>query len=222
MGSNLFKLNGEITFQGGEPTLLGEIDDLLKLFADNKIFVRVHSSGIRFNQNLKESIQKELASVIVSIDSGTPKIYKKIKQIDCFEKVYKNLKKYVENQDESSKKLVKAKYIIVPGYNDSIFEINSFLKKMKKIGITSIIVDIECYAFVSFGGSTPENMQVLMDYFKFKTKKNKMELEYYDSAHYFEDKRKKNTRLYPFSIMYLIKYLLTKKDFEKYRINYQK
>lgn len=213
-----FKNTGEITFQGGEPTILKEFDQLLNLFIKQGSKVRIHSSGIVFSRALREGLKKGSVSVVISPDSAFKETYKKVKRVDKFDKVWQNIKHYAKNLEGELKKSVKVKYIIIPGVNDSFEEINEFLKKIKDFDIKSIIVDVEyTYANKNLGSISP-HVYILTDYIEHFAKENNIEYDLYDSAKYAVQNRK-----YPvvqdFSYEFIKNLILNNSQTEK-NINY--
>ena len=189
INSGKFKNNGEITFQGGEPTLLKEFDDLIKLFTKQGSKIRVHSSGILFNRAIRDGLKKGDVSVVISPDSAKDETYKKIKRVDKSKSVWKNIEHYRRRLKDSFANLVKVKYIIIPGINDNLEEIDLFLEKIKKLDIKSIIVDIEyTYANQHINNISP-HIYILMDYIENFANKNNINYELYDSAKYANQNR---------------------------------
>jgi molybdenum cofactor biosynthesis enzyme MoaA len=138
----IIKHGGSIGFGGGEPTILPEFDKLLNLFIKNGFSnIRVPSSGIKYSNVIAKGISTGQVSVVVSIDSSTEKTYKAIKQINKFNTVCKNLKKYSKAQKNSFN--VISKYIIIPQINDTKEEIDGWLKFNKDNNIQIIVIDIE-------------------------------------------------------------------------------
>lgn len=172
---------GEVTFQGGEPTVLPEFEQLLDLFLEQKIRVRIHSSGIKYSKAIENGLKNGLVTIVVSPDTAIKETYEKIKRVNCFENVWQNLEKYASVQKNSDN--VKAKFIIIPGFNDSIEEINAFIEKILKVGISNIIWETE-------GRYSGENnydcphVSMLIDYAMFKAKNNGLKDEFYDGAMY--------------------------------------
>ena len=79
---------------------------------------------------------------------------------------------------------IKVKYIIIPGINDTLEEINEFLKKIKEFDIRSIVLDVEyTYANRNIGNISP-HIYMLMDYIENFAKNNNINYELYDSAKY--------------------------------------
>ena len=182
-----YKAGGEATMQGGEPTLMQNFEELVDLFLQNGTVVRVHSSAIKYSQKVAEALSKNKGSVVSSIDSSTNETYKKIKQVDAFELVCESIKKYVE----ASKDNVIIKYLIIPGINDNLNEIDGFFKLMKSLGVKKIAVDIEVqYARKHENKYVSPHIYLLHDYFEYLAKKNDMELLTYSFFIYVLRNRK--------------------------------
>lgn len=184
-----FKNNGEITFQGGEPTVLKEFDDLLKLFIKQGSKVRIHSSGILFSRAIRNGLKKGAVTVVISPDSAEKETYKKVKRVDKSKNVWDNIKHYRKGLKEEFQNLVKVKYIIIPGINDTFEEITAFLNKIKEIDIKSIIVDVEyTYANAHINNISP-HVYIFMDYIEHFAKENGISYDLYDSALYADRNR---------------------------------
>lgn len=184
-----FRNFGEITFQGGEPTVLREFEPLLKLFIKQGSKLRVHSSGILYSKAVKEGLKNGMVTVVISPDSVYPETYKTIKRVDKSKNVWENIKKYRKDLKGEFVKSVKVKYIIIPGVNDNLDEIDDFFKKLKEVDIKSVIVDVEyTYANVNKNDISP-HVYLLMDYFEHLAEINGMEYDLYDSAKYIKQNR---------------------------------
>lgn len=173
-----FEVGGEITFQGGEPTLLPEFEELLTLFLNKGVKIRIHSSGIKYSKTIETGISKGLVTLCVSPDTGIERTYKKIKRNLHFNDVWNNLKNYA-SFDEAN--FVQAKMIIVPHYNDDIKEIDAFVKTVKSSKIKTIVIDAESQYCNKYKFKVP-NIRFLIDYMKYQCEKENILLEYYDSA----------------------------------------
>ena len=180
----LFKNTGEITFQGGEPTVLKEFEGLLKLFIKEGAKIRVHSSGILFSRAIRDGLKKGVVTVVISPDSALKETYKTIKRVDKSNKVWDNIKHYRKGLNTEAAQNVKVKYIIIPGINDTLEEITAFLNKIKELDIKSIIVDIEyIYANSDINNISP-HIYILMDYIENFANQNYINYDIYDSAKY--------------------------------------
>ncbi len=142
LDKNILKPGGAIGFGGGEPTMLEEFEELIGLLLKNNFTnIRVPSSGIKYSPIIEQGIALNKLTVVISIDSATKDTYKKIKQIDAFDKVCENIIKYANAQTTVG--TVVSKYIIIPGTNDTISELDKWLTFNKENNILSIAIDVE-------------------------------------------------------------------------------
>lgn len=181
----IIRRGGAIGFGGGEPTILPEFDKLISLFLKNGFYdIRVPSSGIKYSKIIEKGISTDQLSVVISIDSSSRETYKRIKQIDKFDLVCKNLKKYAKAQRYSYN--VISKYIIIPEVNDNKTEIDNWLKFNKENKIERIVIDIENSWLTKYRNETPDERIVdLLRYVILQSKKmNFYCLEICDRAKY--------------------------------------
>lgn len=181
----IIKRGGAIGFGGGEPTILPEFEKLINLFLKNGFSnIRVPSSGIKYSPVIAKGISTGHLSVVVSVDSSSKEIYKKIKQTDKYETVCKNLKKYAKSQRGSYN--VISKYIIIPEINDNTVEIDNWLKFNKDNNIGIIVIDIENSWLNRYRKEEPDKRIIdLMKYVAAKSKEmNFYRLEICDRAKY--------------------------------------
>ena len=178
-----FRSGGEIGFGGGEPAILDEFEPMVNLFidagADN---IRVHSSGIKYSPAMERGISKGVLSVVVSVDSGTPETYYKIKNVKTFDKVWENVRKYAAAQREN-KGLARTKYIIIPGVNDTQEELQKWFDLTVDAGIRWIILDVEGGWYLMHKHEVPSHLYELLDWGRNKARElNMIRCELYDRA----------------------------------------
>lgn len=181
----IIRRGGAIGFGGGEPTILPEFDKLISLFLKNGFDdMRVPSSGIKYSRVIEKGISTGQLSVVISIDSSSRETYKKIKQIDAFNKVCANLKKYAKAQRRTFN--VISKYIIIPEVNDNKEEIDNWLKFNKENNIGIIVIDIENSWLTKYRNEKPDERIIdLIKYVKRKAWEMKFfRLEICDRAKY--------------------------------------
>ncbi len=184
MEKGYYKAGGEATMQGGEPTLMQHFDELVHLFNENGTIIRVHTSAIKYSKTLEDALRQNRASVVISIDSGSASTYKKIKNVDAFDKVVDSIKEYV-NASVDNPNNVRIKYIIIPGVNDNLDEIDKFFDLMKKLNVVDIALDIEVrYAREHNNKDVSKHIFLLVDYFEKKAKELKIKLSIYSFLSY--------------------------------------
>lgn len=140
----LFKPGGEITFAGGEPTILKEFDELVSFMIKNGADrITVHSSGIKYSKAIEKGIKEQKLHVCLSADAGTRETYKAVKRVDKFDKFWKNAKTYAQAQTDDDRQFVETKFILIPEVNTTKEEIDKWLELNIQSSIKSIVVDIE-------------------------------------------------------------------------------
>ena len=150
-----------ITFGGGEPTILKEFEDLVYLLLDYDVYnIRIHSDGIKYSPAIEKGLKLGKITLITSVDSSTPEIYEKVKQVPCFDKVWANLKKYASTKNG----LIRTKYVLIPGLNDNLTEVKNWLQKTYEAGITNIAFDIEDNWFKEHRNNIPQYIYVIFDF----------------------------------------------------------
>lgn len=180
-GGSCLRNYSEVTFQGGEATVLPEFEEILSFFASIKMKVRIHSNGIIFSQAILNSLSQNLVSVVISPDTAVEETYKKIKRVDCFDKTWNNIEKYAAVQAEPD--LVKVKFIIIPGINDTVEEINKFIEKCCSCGVKHIAWEIEDRYLSTYNHDVP-HVCLLIDYARYKAEQAGLKDEFYDGAIY--------------------------------------
>ncbi len=131
----------ELHIGGGEFSIYDECESIIKEFGmDNSTQIYIPTNAIKYSEIIDKSIKEGYTYIIVSLDCGSRKTYKKIKRIDAFDKVIENIHKYNKGANPNR---VSLKYIIIPGINDNINEFKKFLKIAKAAKIKHIRLDIE-------------------------------------------------------------------------------
>ncbi len=196
----LLKRDSEISFGGGEPTLLDEFEDILQFLMDNYfVRCRIHTSGVKYSSVLAEAINSLLAYVVVSLDAGNSETFQKIKQINCYDKVRENIRKYALKTIFSGRDLVSSKFIIIPGINDTKEEINNWLISNKKDGLYAAVLDIEEFWYIKNKDNIPSHIFDLIKYAQKRAKQLNMFFQLYERLqNMFSDvKNKQNKFSYP-------------------------
>lgn len=161
------KKDGIIDFAGGEPTIYKDFETLLKLFVDNEFEkIDVHTNAIKYSKAIEEGIEKGTVNILVSIDAGTKKTHRKIKKVWSYDTVWKNLTKYSKLIPAKGEifNLVRTKYIILPGVNDSNEEIEQWLTKCETLGLKNLVLNID-YNWVGANiKNVPDSIYDLIDF----------------------------------------------------------
>lgn len=169
---NYIKENFMLIIGGGECT---EFDDgllewLIYFTISLNGRIQILSSGTNYSKAIEKILQTGKAELIISPDAGTNSTYKKIKRVNKFKNVWKNLDKYVKAAKNNKNAHVEIKYIIIPNINDSMKEFDSFLKMCKKINCKNIHLDIEHFWFTdNKEKEVPSNIEEILKHIKSKS-----------------------------------------------------
>jgi pyruvate-formate lyase-activating enzyme len=120
---DLCSVDVEIELAAGEITVSPYCGPVLELIRDKKRRMQIFTNASLYNENIKNLINEELVSLVVSLDSGTAETFAKIKGVDCFEKVINNLKAY-----KAKSNWLDLKYIVLDGVNDNEKDIDNFVE----------------------------------------------------------------------------------------------
>lgn len=153
--------NATITFGGGEPTILSEFEDLVNLLLDYDVYnIRIHSDGIKYSPAIEKGLKLGKITLITSVDSSSQKVYGQIKRVSAFDIVWKNLANYAKTKNG----LIRTKYVLIPGVNDSLHEVKNWMKKTYEAGIKNIAFDIEDNWFKEHRDNIPQYIYVIFDF----------------------------------------------------------
>ena len=188
---NLFRPGGEITFAGGEPTILTEFEELLNFILDNThdVSMRIHTSVIKYSPAIARGVKEGRIYVVVSLDSGTRQVFKDIKGVDAFDKVVETTRRYAEMQTGNRHDLVSTKFIFFPEYNDSIEEVEKWLQVTQKTGTKAVILDLEHEWFKAQRekDAMPEVIWQQFDYARRRAAELGFVVDLYNSARYLSE-----------------------------------
>lgn len=124
----------QVAWGGGEPTMTPNFNKLIN-YVNSQVkpkTQRFFSNAINYSDEIAELIKNNIASLTTSVDAGSIKTFKKVRGVNQYLKVLKNLKKYY---DLSPKNTV-IKYIFTED-NSSIEEIESFVSDIKNHGLNN-------------------------------------------------------------------------------------
>lgn len=187
---NLLLRGGHVSFGGGEVCLLKEFEECLKIFLDYDYFIRIHSGCMDYSKVIEDGLRQGKVDLIVSVDAGTEEMHVRIKEVKTFDRVWNNLTQYAKIQN--NKGLVKVKYIVIPGVNDTKEEINIWLDKCVECGIGYVIQEIESQWFYANRENIPQYIYDLFAYTRqLANDKGLVYGEYERAAHMLSERQEK-------------------------------
>ena len=165
---------------GGEPAVLEETSKILKLFIKNGLkYVYCVTSGINYIKEMEAVFKKYDGEVVISLDCGCSETYKKIKRVDKFNDVVKNIRRYLKASKNKPERVM-VKYILTENYNDNTNEIDKFFELLINLGLNKTRIDVD-YAKTCQGiqDELPSHFNSLYKYFKNKAEENNIVLNQY-------------------------------------------
>ncbi|OEJ15968.1 hypothetical protein BFL38_10955 [Brachyspira hampsonii] len=131
--------NNWIDFNGGEPSLLENFDEILSYLIDNNLgTIVLYSNAVKYSDGILNALKNDNVMLVTSIDSGTVSSYKNIHGGNAFHKVFNNLIKY----KSSGTKNIQLKYIVTDkNMNDD--DIYGFLLFVLNIQPGSVMISID-------------------------------------------------------------------------------
>ena len=140
---NLIGEETKIGIFGGECTLYPqELNEIISLGEKYNCSFEIYSNGIIYNESIEKLMKNNKICLRISMDCGSKKTFKRIKQIDKFDKVIENLKKYGEAAKHNPEASLQLKYIILPRYNDNIQELKKFFEVALSCRAEQVILSI--------------------------------------------------------------------------------
>lgn len=121
----------------GEITIHPYKDRILD-FVKGKV-TNFYTNAFIYDEKISQNLHDNPNSFInLSIDSGTPETWRKVKGFDNFDKVTDNLVKYYVNSARPGQ--ITLKYIILPGINDNYEDFESVVEIMKVLGTNHLSI----------------------------------------------------------------------------------
>ncbi len=167
--NNLFKKHCHFIIGGGECAEYpnGELKWLIDFVFSINGSIEFLSAGITYSDDIRKALEFGNSKLKVSVDAGIKKTYETIKRVKGYDAVWSNLKKYIKAQKKNPNALVTIKYVIIPTVNDNMKDVKEFLKRCRKIGCSSIEVNMEFFWMSeNFNKPISDNLREVLMYFK--------------------------------------------------------
>lgn len=109
--SNVVSQNVSFDVGGGEPSLSKGLIDIVQFCIDNKYKMHINSNCANYVETFAQGVNEGIIDLTLTPDAGSRDVYKSIKGADYFEKVWKNIEKYMKSCQAG----VKVKFILQEG-----------------------------------------------------------------------------------------------------------
>jgi|GEM_PF-2403625 len=129
---------GQSHWGGGEPTTLREFNPMFTLLASKGHFQFLNTNAVILSKTVLDWLPRIGAQVTVSIDAASRETYRKIKGVDAFDRVWRNVAEYAAAGGER----VVCK-MVINKYN--YHEVIPFMDLVEKAGIRRVIADVDAW-----------------------------------------------------------------------------
>jgi hypothetical protein len=117
----------EMQFSTGEIMVHPNRDKIIEMLQGYRTLL--FTNATIYSEKLASLMEQGLLTIMTSIDCGTPETFRRIKSVDCFDKVCCNLARYAATGG-----CVVLNYIMLPGINDTEAEADGFVDLAAKLG----------------------------------------------------------------------------------------
>ena len=182
--SQLIDTNTTIIFDCGDATIHPEFDKILYYFINYEMKkIIINTPAMRYCESISEAIAKNVAEVIIPLDSGCPYIYEKIKGSNKFDIVINNLKRYLAFEEPSEKRVI-LKYTILKGINDNQKEILDWFMLARDLGIKRLTIDIDKKWYNQIKNSIPQYLKELVIFINKISQYNEIGIDFCDRTNF--------------------------------------
>ncbi len=170
-----------VLFTGGEALLkavtLFEIAKKIKDSCPN-LEIRLLTNGILVDKYI-EDITKNFDTVVFSLDSIDERIYKKIRGVDCHNKVLDNITML---RNKSNHIFIRLRVMILPENTPEIFKITKFAIENNIDKVSFLLVDTSSNGFGRKNGTEKNNLNYSVDLDCLCREIRKIEMNYGDNT----------------------------------------
>lgn len=130
-----------INLSNGEFCVNKDCDAIFDILLKTKWRVSFITNGSIYREKFAEFLKTgRVIKVQTSLDAGTRETYKKVKQVDAFERVVENMKKYPYKDVNFI-----LKYIFLEDINDNEADIDGFFEVAKSVGCKRITISSDLF-----------------------------------------------------------------------------
>ena len=140
----------------GEAALHPYKDRIISMVENKK--ATFYTNGFICDEDIARVLGKNKnARINISVDSGTPQTWAKVKGFDNFKEVVKNLVSY--RKASLGPGQIELKYIVLPGINDSDDDFEGIIELMNKLDVVHLTVTRD--SVVKYSSSKRENFELM-------------------------------------------------------------
>ena len=150
-----------IDLNNGEITCSPHCEEIINILKNNDFMGNILTNASIYKQGIADLLASRKFTIGASLDAGTAETFAKVKGVDCFDRVVKNLKKYAATGGT-----IYLKYVFLENINDNINDIDHFLSIAREIADKSNIK----FSIDMFSGLCSDKIIKMIYYFIDKCK----------------------------------------------------
>ena len=178
LDNNLINKNTKIVIDCGDALVHPEFDKLMYFFINNEMKdVDIYTSAQRYCHSISEAVDKKIARIFISVDSGCPYIYERVKGFNKFDIAVSNIKRYLAFDDKLRKRVILT-YMLVKGINDNKKEILDWFMMSRGLGIKKLFADIDDNWYDELNGFPDNNLKELILFIRELADLNDYDIEF--------------------------------------------
>ncbi len=137
---NLLDPNATVRFSGGEPTLSPEFEPLLELLTAYGARCIVFTNATKRSEVIIRALRRDKVELVLGIDAASVAVYKAIKKMNYFDKVWKVVADYCAAERPGAVNKVWAKFVFcVENYQEA----EEFVRRADAAGARHVYYDVD-------------------------------------------------------------------------------
>lgn len=121
---------------GGEPSLVKGVVDIIRYALEHGWEGLIRSNATNFSQLFADCVNANLFSLLLTLDAGSREAYARIKGVDFFDTVWRNIGRYMEATSGKAE----VRFILGEGNKNDIW---AMITTAKEYGVRSLVLSME-------------------------------------------------------------------------------
>jgi organic radical activating enzyme len=132
--------NATVRFSGGEPTLSPEFEPMLELLSAYGARCIVYTNATKRSDAIIRALQRDKVELVLGIDAASVAVYKAIKKMNYFDKVWKVVADYCAAERPGAVNKVWTKFVFcVENYQEA----EAFVRRADTAGVRHVYYDVD-------------------------------------------------------------------------------
>ena len=125
-----------LDYASGEITVSEYRDEIFRIWKKMHWKGYILTNAAVYSKGIDELLRSGLVKVNISLDAGNAATFVKVKGVDCYQKVVRNVERYAQSAQAGQ---IQLKFIVIEGVNDNPENIDSFVELARKCNAEVVI-----------------------------------------------------------------------------------